>query len=61
MASSASSYLPSASAARPAALVPGLVALLLGAVFILGTGFIHVSAVHNAAHDARHAAGFPCH
>jgi len=40
---------------------PALLALLLGAVFVVGTGFVHVSAVHNAAHDARHAAGFPCH
>jgi cobalt transporter subunit CbtB len=47
--------------ARPVTAWPGLLALLLGAVFVLGTGFIHIGAVHNAAHDARHAAGFPCH
>ena len=34
---------------------------MLGVVFLAGTGFSTVSAVHNAAHDARHAAGFPCH
>jgi cobalt transporter subunit CbtB len=24
-------------------------------------GFSHISAVHNAAHDVRHANAFPCH
>lgn len=48
-------------AARPAALWPALLAFFLGSVLILGTGFSHIGAVHNAAHDARHAAGFPCH
>ena len=47
--------------ARPAALWPGVLALFLGSIFVLGTGFSHIGAVHNAAHDARHAAGFPCH
>lgn len=41
--------------------LPGVAALLLGAVFLLGTGFLPVSAVHNAAHDTRHAFAFPCH
>lgn len=49
-----------AAAATPR-VVPGIVALLLGTVFLLGTGFIPVEAVHNAAHDARHAFAFPCH
>ncbi len=34
---------------------------LLG-VFIVGfSGFAHIEAVHNAAHDYRHSMGFPCH
>ena len=41
--------------------VAAMVALLLGTLFIGVSGFSHVSAVHNAAHDARHSAGFPCH
>lgn len=41
--------------------LPGIVALLLGAIFLLGTGFLPVSVVHNAAHDTRHAFAFPCH
>lgn len=31
----------------------------LGLVFL--TGFSHMDAVHNAAHDTRHAMAFPCH
>jgi cobalt transporter subunit CbtB len=31
-------------------------------VFILGfTGFSHMEAAHNAAHDYRHSMAFPCH
>ena len=36
-------------------------AFLLGIVILYGVGFIQTSAVHNAAHDVRHAAAFPCH
>ncbi len=38
-----------------------LVAALLGAFILLGTGFAQPQALHNAAHDARHAFAFPCH
>ena len=41
--------------------VVGTLALLLGVGFIYLVGFAPVSAVHNAAHDARHSAAFPCH
>ena len=44
-----------------AVLIPTVLAALLGAFLILGTGFAQISAVHNAAHDARHAFAFPCH
>lgn len=38
-----------------------VLAMALG-VFMLGmVGFSHISAVHNAAHDVRHANAFPCH
>jgi len=37
-----------------------LAAALLGAVILYGVGFAPL-AVHNAAHDARHSAAFPCH
>ena len=38
-----------------------LVAGLLGAFLLLGTGFLQADVLHNAAHDARHAFAFPCH
>lgn len=41
--------------------VPALVTLALGMVLLFCVGFLQVSAVHNGAHDTRHANGFPCH
>lgn len=38
-----------------------LVLLALGSVFVFGVGLANTSMAHNAAHDARHAIGFPCH
>ena len=40
---------------------PSLVALLLGTVILYGVGFSPIPLLHNAAHDSRHAMGFPCH
>jgi cobalt transporter subunit CbtB len=39
----------------------GATALVLGLGLIFLVGFAPVSAVHNAAHDTRHSAAFPCH
>src|SRR5215469_16089163 len=36
-------------------------AALLGALVIWAVGFSHIQIAHNAAHDTRHSAGFPCH
>ena len=36
-------------------------AMLLGAALVFGAGFSSASQAHNAAHDMRHANGFPCH
>jgi cobalt transporter subunit CbtB len=36
-------------------------AFLLGIVILYGVGFVQTAEVHNAAHDMRHALGFPCH
>ena len=33
----------------------------LGLVMLFGVGFAQIDAVHNAAHDTRHSAAFPCH
>ena len=41
--------------------VPAMLALVLGAFLFLGAGFAWPSAIHNAAHDTRHALGLPCH
>lgn len=38
-----------------------LLAAGLGLVMLLGVGFAPIDAVHNAAHDTRHIAAFPCH
>ena len=40
---------------------PAIIAALLGLFMIWCVGFSPISAVHNAAHDVRHSAGFPCH
>ena len=39
----------------------GALALIVGLGFVYLVGFAPVSAVHNAAHDTRHTAAFPCH
>ena len=36
-------------------------AFLLGTVILYGAAFAQTPAAHNAAHDMRHAQGFPCH
>ena len=42
-------------------LVAGVLALFIGLVLVGGVGFASDMAVHNGAHDTRHALGFPCH
>ena len=41
--------------------LPIVSAFLLGVFVISAAGFVSIPAVHNAAHDQRHAIGFPCH
>ena len=45
----------------PQRLMAGGLALLFGLVLLGGVGFAGDSALHNGAHDTRHALGFPCH
>jgi cobalt transporter subunit CbtB len=52
---------PTSSISRSSVLSQALLAALLGVVLLFGVGFSHVEAFHNAAHDTRHAAAFPCH
>ena len=42
-------------------LIAGALALMLGTVLLVGTGFAGDYRLHNGAHDTRHAMGFPCH
>lgn len=42
-------------------LVAGALALFIGLVLVGGVGFANDMAIHNGAHDTRHALGFPCH
>ncbi len=42
-------------------LAAGLIALGLGFFMLIGVGFAGSTVLHNAAHDTRHAVGFPCH
>ena len=42
-------------------LFAGLFMIVLGLMLAGGIGFANDLAVHNGAHDTRHAMGFPCH
>lgn len=42
-------------------MVAGVICLFLGLFMVAGAGFAGPQALHNAAHDTRHAVGFPCH
>lgn len=39
----------------------GAVSLFVGAFLVFTVGLVPMSVAHNAAHDTRHAIGFPCH
>ena len=38
-----------------------LLAALLGVGLLWAAGFAEMPVLHNAAHDTRHSAAFPCH
>jgi cobalt transporter subunit CbtB len=40
---------------------PALGVLMFGLVMLYSVGFSTFTRAHNAAHDTRHANGFPCH
>jgi cobalt transporter subunit CbtB len=62
MSSSASSFTTasSVSAARSGVLA-AVFALFTGIALVGVVGFAPTMEIHNAAHDTRHAAAFPCH
>ncbi len=41
--------------------IPITLAALLGVFVVGGVGFSQIGPMHNATHDVRHAAAFPCH
>lgn len=42
-------------------LLPSLLAFAIGCTILFAMGFSASPSLHNAAHDGRHSAGFPCH
>lgn len=42
-------------------ILPSVLAAVLGSTIVFAMGFAETSVLHNAAHDGRHSAGFPCH
>ncbi|MCL5801075.1 MAG: CbtB-domain containing protein [Gammaproteobacteria bacterium] len=42
-------------------ILPGVLAGVLGLVLLYAAGFAETAELHNAAHDGRHSASFPCH
>lgn len=42
-------------------ILPVMFAVVLGLGIITLTGHVQAAALHDAAHDVRHATGFPCH
>ncbi|MAQ84630.1 MAG: hypothetical protein CMH12_15500 [Maritimibacter sp.] len=38
-----------------------IASLLIGGAIIFVTGHVQAETLHDAAHDVRHATGFPCH
>ena len=48
-------------AASRGAALPALFAMILGVAVITMTGHLQADTLHTAAHDMRHATGFPCH
>jgi len=47
--------------AAGARFAPALFAVILGLGIVTVAGHVQASALHDAAHDVRHATGFPCH
>ena len=49
------------STASAGSIISVLFAVVLGLGIITVTGHVQASTLHDAAHDVRHATGFPCH
>lgn len=42
-------------------ILPAMLAGFLGLGLLYAAGFAETAQLHNAAHDGRHSASFPCH
>ena len=42
-------------------ILPAMLAGMLGFALLYAAGFAETAQLHNAAHDGRHSASFPCH
>lgn len=42
-------------------ILPAILAGMLGLALLYAAGFAETAQLHNAAHDGRHSASFPCH
>lgn len=47
--------------ATKSGLLPVVMAAIIGLGIIAVVGHVQAGALHAAAHDVRHATGFPCH
>jgi cobalt transporter subunit CbtB len=45
----------------PLTTAPAVATVVFGLIVLFCMGFLQTPAVHNGAHDTRHANGFPCH
>lgn len=61
MSSSTLSVSPSLTRSLSQRLIIAFASCLLGFTLIYFAGFSPMQALHNAAHDSRHSAAFPCH
>lgn len=52
---------PAAAPAVRSVLVPALAVFVLGFGLMCVAGLVQAETLHDAAHDMRHATGFPCH
>jgi len=55
------SQTPTRSEALKDRIMPAMLAGMLGLGLLYAAGFAEAAQLHNAAHDGRHSASFPCH
>lgn len=56
-----SNQVAASSSAKAGKFAAAILAVFFGLGLLYGSGFAEMSQLHNAAHDGRHSAGFPCH